>query len=161
MSGTRNVSLLTYRCIRPARRSLEAAGQTASRRNEKDTVVKNKNSKIVLVTVAMSAVQFSPLFPTRTSAADQSGVASVYSTESGAGTASGQRLNPGALTAAHRSLSFGTKVRVTNKNNGRSVVVTINDRGPFVRGRVIDVTPAAARALGFSGLTQVTLNVGK
>jgi rare lipoprotein A len=50
---------------------------------------------------------------------------------------------------------------VTNKNNGRSVVVTINDRGPFVRGRVIDVTPAAAHALGFSGLTQVTLNVGE
>jgi peptidoglycan lytic transglycosylase len=162
MSGTRTASLLTYRCIRPARRSLEAAGQTASRRNEKDTVVKNKNSKIVLVTVATSALQFSPLFLTRASAADQSGVASVYSSESGAGTASGQRLNPGALTAAHRSLSFGTKVRVTNNNNnGRSVVVTINDRGPFVRGRVIDVTPAAARALGFSGLTQVTLNIGK
>jgi rare lipoprotein A len=89
------------------------------------------------------------------------GIASVYSTESGNRTASGQRLNPGALTAAHRSLPFGTKVRVTNKNNGRSVVVTINDRGPFVRGRVIDVTPAAAHALGFSGLTQVTLNVGE
>src|SRR5262249_53159411 len=50
---------------------------------------------------------------------------------------------------------------VTNKSNGRSVVVTINDRGPFVRGRVIDVTPAAARVLGFSGLTQVTLNAGQ
>jgi rare lipoprotein A len=84
----------------------------------------------------------------------------IYSTESGSGTASGQKLNPAALTAAHRNLPFGTKVRVTNKNNGRSVVVIINDRGPFVRGRVIDVTPAAARALGFSGLTQVTLNVG-
>jgi rare lipoprotein A len=70
-------------------------------------------------------------------------------------------LNPEALTAAHRSLPFGTKVRVTNKNNGYSVVVTINDRGPFVRGRVIDVTPAAARVLGFLGLTQVTLNVGE
>jgi len=55
----------------------------------------------------------------------------------------------GALTAAHRSLPFGTMVRVTNERNGRSVVVRINDRGPFVRGRVIDVTPAAARALGF------------
>ncbi len=123
--------------------------------------MKNKNSKFVLITVAILAPQFSPLLLARASAADQSGVASVYSTGSGAGTASGQRLNPGALTAAHRSLSFGTKVRVTNNNNGRSVVVTINDRGPFVRGRVIDVTPAAARALGFSGLTQVTLNVGK
>jgi rare lipoprotein A len=124
-------------------------------------MVKNKNSKFVLVIVAISALQFAPLFLTRASAADQSGVASVYSSGSGAGTASGQRLNLGALTAAHRSLSFGTKVRVTNKSNGRSVVVTINDRGPFVRGRVIDVTPAAARVLGFSGLTQVTLNVGK
>ena len=88
------------------------------------------------------------------------GIASVYSTESGHGTASGQRLNPHALTAAHRTLPFGTKVRVTNKRNGRSVVVTINDRGPFVRGRVIDLTPAGAHALGFSGLTPVTLDVG-
>jgi rare lipoprotein A len=87
----------------------------------------------------------------------ESGVASVYSTESGNKTASGQPLNPGALTAAHRSLPFGTKVRVSNRKNGRSVVVTINDRGPFVRGRIIDVTPAAARELGFSGLAPVTL----
>jgi rare lipoprotein A len=91
----------------------------------------------------------------------ESGIASVYSTESGSGTASGQKLDPGALTAAHRTLPFGTKVRVTNKKNGNSVVVTINDRGPFVSGRVIDVTPAGARALGFSGLTHVTLNVGE
>ncbi|MFL6798419.1 MAG: septal ring lytic transglycosylase RlpA family protein [Xanthobacteraceae bacterium] len=91
---------------------------------------------------------------------NQAGVASVYSTESGSGTASGQKLNPHGLTAAHPSLPFGTKVRVTNKSNGRSVLVTINDRGPFVRGRVIDVTPAAAAKLGFSGLAQVTLSVG-
>jgi rare lipoprotein A len=89
----------------------------------------------------------------------QAGVASVYSTESGSRTSTGGRLNPGALTAAHRSLPFGTKVRVTNKKNGRSVVVTINDRGPFVRGRVIDLTPAGARALGFSGLAPVNLQV--
>ncbi len=95
------------------------------------------------------------------SSRSESGVAAVYSTESGSGTASGQKLNPEALTAAHRTLPFGTKVHVTNKNNGRSVVVTINDRGPFVSGRVIDVTPAGARALGFSGLTQVMLNVGE
>jgi rare lipoprotein A len=90
-------------------------------------------------------------------AAQQSGIASIYSTESGNKTASGARLNPGALTAAHRSLPFGSKVRVINRRNGQSVVVTINDRGPFVRGRVIDVTPAAARALGFSGLTSVSI----
>jgi len=61
------------------------------------------------------------------------------------------------LTAAHRSLPFGTKVRVTNRRNGKTVVVTINDRGPFIRGRIIDLTPAGARALGFSGLTQVRI----
>jgi rare lipoprotein A len=67
-------------------------------------------------------------------------------------------LNREALTAAHRTLPLGTKVKVTNKSNGHSVVVTINDRGPFVRERIIDVSPAAARALGFSGLTHVTVN---
>jgi rare lipoprotein A len=87
----------------------------------------------------------------------ESGVASVYSTESGSRTATGARLNPGAMTAAHRSYPFGSKVRVTNRSNGRTVVVTINDRGPFVRGRIIDVTPAAAQALGFNGLAPVTI----
>jgi rare lipoprotein A len=94
---------------------------------------------------------------TTTFANAQSGVASVYSTESGSHTASGARLDPGALTGAHRSLPFGSRVRVTNRSNGRSVVVTINDRGPFVRDRIIDVTPAAAHALGMSGLAPVTV----
>jgi peptidoglycan lytic transglycosylase len=107
---------------------------------------------------AFVSSDFAPAFAQ--SQKSQSGVASVYSTESGATTASGARLTSGALTAAHRSLPFGTKVRVTNKSNGRSVVVTINDRGPFVRGRIIDVTPAAARALGFSGLASVVLDIG-
>jgi rare lipoprotein A len=88
----------------------------------------------------------------------QSGIASVYSTESGSRTASGARLNPGALTAAHRSLPLGSRARVTNPSNGRSVTVTINDRGPFVRGRIIDLTPAAARALGMGSLARVTVN---
>jgi rare lipoprotein A len=85
-----------------------------------------------------------------------SGLASVYSYGR---TASGERLIPANLTGAHRTLPFGTKVQVTNRRNGRSVVVRINDRGPFIRGRVIDVTPAAARALGFSGLAPVMLRV--
>jgi rare lipoprotein A len=85
-----------------------------------------------------------------------SGIASVYS---GGRTANGEYARAGALTAAHRSLPFGTMVRVTNNRTGRSVVVRINDRGPFVRGRVIDLTPAGARALGFSGLAPVTLSV--
>jgi peptidoglycan lytic transglycosylase len=87
-----------------------------------------------------------------------SGIASIYSYKGGR-TASGERTHPSGLTAAHRSLPFGTKVRVTNRRNGNSVVVRINDRGPFIRGRVIDVTPAAARALGFSGLAPVALAV--
>jgi rare lipoprotein A len=89
----------------------------------------------------------------------ETGIASVYSYEAGSGTASGERLNAEALTAAHKTLPFGTKVRVTNKSNGREVVVTINDRGPFVRGRIIDVTPAGARALGFNGLAPVVIEV--
>jgi rare lipoprotein A len=86
----------------------------------------------------------------------QSGIASIHS---GGRTASGEYARSQELTAAHRSLPFGTKVRVTNYRTGRSVVVRINDRGPFVRGRIIDVTPAAARALGFSGLARVGLEV--
>ena len=84
----------------------------------------------------------------------QSGIASVYAYD-GEKTANGERASPQKLTAAHRTLPFGTRVRVTNKRNGRSVVVRINDRGPFVRGRVIDLTPAGAKALGFSGLAPV------
>jgi rare lipoprotein A len=87
----------------------------------------------------------------------QSGIASVYAYKGGT-TASGERASPAALTAAHRTLPFGARVRVTNKRNGHSVVVRVNDRGPFVAGRVIDLTPAAAHALGFSGLAPVTLD---
>lgn len=77
----------------------------------------------------------------------QQGHASWYALTSK--TASGERMNPNAMTAAHRSLPFGTRVRVENLSNGRSVVVRINDRGPFVRGRIIDVSRAAASQLGF------------
>jgi rare lipoprotein A len=69
-------------------------------------------------------------------------------------------MNPGAMTAAHRTLPFGTSVTVVNNRNGRAVVVRINDRGPFVSGRVIDLSPAAARAIGVSGLAPVSLTVG-
>ena len=92
-----------------------------------------------------------------------SGMASMYGTKgdgyAGRRTASGERVSSGALTAAHKSLPFGTMVRVTNTRNNRSVVVRINDRGPFVRGRVIDLTPAGARAIGMSGLAPVSLAV--
>jgi len=92
-----------------------------------------------------------------TAEAAQSGIAAIYSYRGH--TASGEAARPGGLTAAHRTLPFGTMVRVTNRRNGHSVVVRINDRGPFTRGRVIDVTPAAATQLGFSGLTPVNLDM--
>jgi rare lipoprotein A len=77
------------------------------------------------------------------------GKASYYGSESGSRTASGQRFNQNAMTAAHRSLPFGTKLRVTHR--GQSVVVTVNDRGPFIRGRVLDLSKGAARAIGLTG----------
>lgn len=79
----------------------------------------------------------------------------------GSRTASGERMNASKLTAAHRTLRFGTKVKVTNRRNGKSVIVRINDRGPFVRGRVLDVSKAAARNLGMitSGTAKVCYEV--
>jgi rare lipoprotein A len=88
------------------------------------------------------------------------GMASYYSDElAGNRTASGERFDPDELTAAHRSLPFGSLVRVTNVANGDSVVVRINDRGPFSRGRVIDISHAAARQIGMhrSGTARVKL----
>ena len=71
--------------------------------------------------------------------------------------ASWYRGRGSGLTAAHRTLPFGTRVRVTNQTTGRSVVVRINDRGPFIRGRVIDLSRSAARAVGISGVGRVKL----
>ena len=72
-------------------------------------------------------------------------------------TASGETFNTNALTAAHRSLPFGTKVRVVNKRTGRSVVVRINDRGPYAHGRIIDLSRAAAKAIGIAGVAEVAI----
>ena len=86
------------------------------------------------------------------------GTASWYGREHhGRRTASGQPFDMYGLTAAHRTLPFGSRIRVTNVGNGRSVVLTINDRGPFIRGRFLDVSYRAARDLGFvrAGVTRV------
>src|SRR6266481_3864083 len=86
-------------------------------------------------------------------ALSKTGIASFYDTSSGTQTASGQRLNDHALTAAMRApVPLGTRMRVTNLDNGRVVTVTINDRGPFLAGRIIRCTRAGAHPLGFSGL---------
>ncbi|MGB6535652.1 MAG: septal ring lytic transglycosylase RlpA family protein [Xanthobacteraceae bacterium] len=107
--------------------------------------------KLVCASVIVASAGAVPI-----TASAQSGIASVYS---GGVTAEGGRASPRSLTAAHRTLPFGTLVQVTNRRNGRSVVVRIDDRGPFVRGRIIDLTPAGAHALGFSGLARVTVTV--
>ncbi|MBS0239806.1 MAG: septal ring lytic transglycosylase RlpA family protein [Proteobacteria bacterium] len=87
------------------------------------------------------------------------GMASYY--WEGQKTASGARFNPEGMTAAHRTLPFGTRVRVTNQSNGQSVVVTINDRGPFIGGRVIDLSRGAARQINMTGagVARVSLEV--
>jgi rare lipoprotein A len=102
--------------------------------------------------------------------AGETGMASIYAyqgdkTAGGSKAANGEKIRATDMSAAHKSIPFGTMVRVTNLVNGLSAVVRINDRGPFVGGRIIDLTPAAARALGFSaekeGLAPVTLTVLK
>jgi rare lipoprotein A len=104
-----------------------------------------------IATVACGA----PLPPT------QKGLASVYSEKlNGNRTASGERYDSGALTAAHRTLDLGTEIRVTNLDNGRSVRVRVNDRGPHVQGRIIDLSSSAAAALGMhSGVARVKLEI--
>lgn len=89
--------------------------------------------------------------PLQTVTSVQQGKASWYSikTNGGTRTASGQRLSNTAATAAHKTLPLGTKVRVTNQSNGLSEIVTINDRGPYIRGRIIDLTVGVAERLGF------------
>jgi rare lipoprotein A len=99
--------------------------------------------------VATGLIGAAALLPLDLAQAEQLGHASWYALTSR--TASGERMNPSELTAAHRSLPFGTRVLVENLSNGRSVVVRINDRGPFVRGRIIDVSKAAASSLGMIG----------
>ena len=114
--------------------------------------MKGRRITIFGMGILIAAISFSSSLMADT----QTGIASVYSEEQ---TANGEYAHASALTAAHRTLPFGTMVEVTNTQTGRSVVVRINDRGPFVRGRVIDLTPAGARAIGSSGLAPVRLTV--
>jgi rare lipoprotein A len=102
-------------------------------------------------TFSITALMFTVMsFSSPLLAAPQMGIASVYANGDGhawSKTANGERVNPRALTAAHRTLPFGTRVSVVNQRNGKRVVVRISDRGPFVRGRIIDLTPAGAPRL--------------
>src|SRR4029077_12249408 len=111
-------------------------------------------SRCVVLSVLSLAAMIS--FSSPLMASTETGIASVYSGEK---TANGEYAHAFALTAAHRTLPFGTMVKVTNIETDRSVVVRINDRGPYIRGRIIDLTPAGARAIGSSGLAEVKLTV--
>ena len=108
-----------------------------------------------LTVLAITSVLSTPSFA-------QCGRASWYGPGfNGRSTANGERFNQGALTAAHKSLPFGTKLRVTNKRNGKSVVVRINDRGPFVRGRMLDLSKGAAGRIGMIGAGHASVCVQK
>lgn len=112
-------------------------------------------------TAAPAAAPVEQAAPAAAADAD-TGIAAYYGKKfAGRKTASGQRFNPNAMTAAHRTLPFGTKVRVTNTKNNRKAVVIINDRGPSTQDRIIDVSYAAAKKLGLlkSGLAEVKVEV--
>jgi rare lipoprotein A len=115
--------------------------------------------KRILAALSMCAFLMPILIHSSTPAEAQVGMASYY--KSGRKTANGERFNPNGFTAAHRSLKFGTRVRVTNLKTGRSVVVRINDRGPFISGRIIDLAYGAAKAVGLhnSGVAKVRVAV--
>ncbi len=100
-----------------------------------------------LLLAGASLIVFST--PSIAAAQQSCGKASWYALHSR--TASGEMMNPSKMTAAHRKYKFGTRLLVTNKRNGRTVVVRVNDRGPFIKGRIVDVSKAAAKKLGFVG----------
>jgi rare lipoprotein A len=114
----------------------------------------------IWLTPALALLAFLPTATLQANATE--GMASYYGDRfDGRRTASGVRFDQDALTAAHRTLEFGTRVTVTNKANGRSVDVVINDRGPFSRGRTIDLSKAAAREIGMlsRGVAPVRLEI--
>ena len=104
----------------------------------------------LIASAALAALMFC------SSAQASVGLASYY--KSGHRTANGERFQPMGLTCAHRRLPFGTKLKVTNMRNGRSVIVRVNDRGPFIRGRVLDLSLGAAKVIGLnaSGVAKIS-----
>lgn len=111
-------------------------------------------SAIVLTAAISMLILVASHARAETCIASQYGIGDGYH---GRRTASGERFNTYSLTAAHRTRRFGSRVIVTNLRNGRTVAVRINDRGPFVRGRCIDLSRAAANAIGMGGLAPVSI----
>ena len=117
-----------------------------------------KFSKVFSVSLVLAASLTGSAAQARGNAYGQVGYASWYGPGFiGHRTANGERFTSGGYTAAHRSYPLGTRVLVTNHDNGRSVVVRINDRGPYAHGRIIDLSRASARAIGMAGTARVTL----
>lgn len=114
-------------------------------------------SRILILFYAVAVMVFISI---TASAQTSQGKASYYAKRfNGARTASGERLHPDSLTCAHRNYPFGTKLLVTNEANGKKVVVRVNDRGPFVRGRIIDLSYRAAKELGIIAAGVATVKV--
>ncbi|SUT95040.1 septal ring lytic transglycosylase RlpA family protein [Actinobacillus lignieresii] len=127
-----------YLIAKTAKKSVKNAALTAKARANKIALVKKRSLKEQHKHTARSHYQ--------------SGVASYYADKfNGRRTANGERFSNSAMTAAHKTLPFGTLVEVTNTRNGRSVVVRVNDRGPYAHARVVDLSKAAARQLGMHG----------
>jgi rare lipoprotein A len=115
---------------------------------------------ILPVSILLTACQTTDSYAINRNTTLESGVvASWYS--AGKRTASGQRFDPNGLTVAHRTLPFGTKLKLTNPKNGRSIIVTVNDRGPFIKGTGLDVSRGGAHQLGFirQGKTRLIMQV--
>jgi rare lipoprotein A len=154
----------TSRCLSLvlAAASLAACAQSSvvSRRSEfsptREAALERREVRPAVSRVVVAKKHNEPFVPQATSS---QGLASYYT--EGTKTANGETFNTAELTAAHPTLPFGTKLRVTNTTTGKSVVVRVNDRGPFVKGRVVDVSYSAARALGMvnSGTANVKLDV--
>jgi rare lipoprotein A len=113
--------------------------------------------QVRLAAVAAFAMLAGAVSVTQADAAAQTGKASYY--KHGARTANGERFDPHGFTAAHRTLPFGTKVLVTNVKTGKSVIVRINDRGPFIKNRIIDVSYGAAKVLGITATGVATVKI--
>lgn len=129
-----------------------------------ELAVPHRIASVILCVVALllAGCATAPAARVASSPPTEVGIASYYHDDlHGRTTASGEAYDRNAWTAAHRTLPFGTRVRVRNQANGRTVELTINDRGPFVEGRILDVSRRAAEALEFvdEGLTEVTVEV--
>lgn len=145
--------------------ALAACNQTIHVAKKSDLSVANRDASlengrsVMHRRVAIRAIKHTPYKRTAQMPATSYGIASFYSDDQL--TANGEKFNPNALTAAHPTLPFGTRLRVTNVTTGRFVTVRINDRGPFVAGRVVDVSYSAAETLGIvdRGIAKVKLDV--